>query len=81
MLQHNWFNIQNYCQADQFSYFNNHTDSLLQKVSILYKPAVVEKGAAINFHLSAREKRDIIEAFYSDVNADAVKKMKSLLKD
>ncbi len=80
MLQHNWFSLQNYFQADQFSYFNSNNDSLLKKITILYKPAKVEKGAALNFHLSAREKRDIIQSFYSDINADAVKKMKELLK-
>ena len=80
MLQHNWFALQSYFQADQFSYFNNSQDSLLRKVTILYKPEKIDKGAALNFHLSAREKRDIMLAFYSDVNAEAVKKMRSLLK-
>ena len=81
MLQHNWFKLQNYYQADQYSYFNNNNDSLLKKINILYKPAVVEKGAALNFHLSAREKRDIMQAFYSEVNAEAVQTMQRLLKD
>ena len=80
MLQHNWFTLQNYYQADQFSYFNSG-DSLINKISILYKPAQIEKGAAINFHLSAREKRDIKASFYNDINAAAVKKMQNLLRN
>ena len=80
MLQHNWFTLQNYYQADQFSYFNSG-DSLINKISILYKPAQIEKGAAINFHLSAREKRDIKASFYNDINAAAVKKMQDLLRN
>jgi hypothetical protein len=80
MLQHNWFALQNYFQADQYSYFNNNQDSLLKKISIVYKPASKDKGAALNFHLSAREKRDIMLSFYSDVNAEAVKTMRTLLK-
>ncbi len=80
MLQHNWFALQSYFQADQYSYFSNSQDSLLRKVTILYKPEKIDKGAALNFHLSAREKRDIMLSFYSDVNAEAVKTMRSLLK-
>jgi hypothetical protein len=80
MLQHNWFTLQNYYQADQFSYFNSG-DTLINKISILYKPAQIEKGAAINFHLSAREKRDIKASFYNDINAAAVKKMQNLLRN
>lgn len=80
MLQHNWFALQNYFQADQYSYFNNNQDILLKKISIVYKPASKDKGAALNFHLSAREKRDIMLSFYSDVNAEAVKTMRTLLK-
>ncbi|MBC7867760.1 MAG: patatin-like phospholipase family protein, partial [Gloeobacteraceae cyanobacterium ES-bin-316] len=80
MLQHNWFSLQNYFQADQFSYFNNNHDSLLKRISIVYKPARIEKGAALNFHLSAREKRDIMSSFYSDANAAAVNSMLALLK-
>ena len=80
MLQHNWFALQNYFQADQYSYFNNNQDSLLQKVNIVYKPARIDKGAALNFHLSAREKRDIMLSFHSDVNAEAVRTMRALLK-
>jgi len=54
---------------------------LIKKISILYKPAQIEKGAAINFHLSAREKRDIKASFYNDINAAAVKKMQNLLRN
>lgn len=81
MLQHNWFSLQNYYQSDQLSYFNRNNDSLLQKITIQYKPSTIEKGAALNFHLSAREKRDIMQSFNSDVNAAAIKKMQQLLKD
>ncbi|RYF89957.1 MAG: hypothetical protein EOO03_04790, partial [Chitinophagaceae bacterium] len=79
MLQHNWFALQNYFQADQFSYFNNNQDSLLKKISIVYKPASADKAAALNFHLSAREKRDIMASFNSEINAQAVNMMRSLL--
>ena len=80
MLQNNWFALQSYSQADQYSYFNNNQDSLLKKINIIYKPSSIDKGAALNFHLSAREKRDIMLSFYSPVNEEAVKQMRALLK-
>ena len=80
MLQHNWFNIQSYIQADAFNYFNRNNDSMLQKITLLYKPEKQEYGATLNFHLSAREKRDIIRSFNSEVNKEALKKLKGLLQ-
>lgn len=80
MLQHNWFSLQNYYQSDQFNYFQQGNDSLLKKITILYKPQQVEKGATLNFHLSAREKLSINESFYSEVNENAVAEMKKILQ-
>ena len=80
MLQHNWFNLQSYIQADALNYFNQNNDSLLQKITILYKPEKREYGATLNFHLSAREKRDIIQSFNSEVNKESLKKIKGLLR-
>jgi Patatin-like phospholipase len=80
MLQHNWFKIQNYNQTDQFSYLAN--DSLLKifKASLMYIPQKEEKGAALNFHLSAREKRDVIASFNNALNQTEVKKIAQYLK-
>lgn len=81
MLQHNWFNLQNYFMADQLNYFNNRLDTPLNRISIVYKSASKDKTAALNFHLSAREKRDINESFYSAVNKEAIGQIKKLLKN
>jgi hypothetical protein len=80
MLQHNWFKMQSYLQADALSYFTQNNDSMLQKVTIFYKPEKQEYGATLNFHLGAREKRDIIQSFYSVVNAAALKKIETIFK-
>ena len=79
MLQHNWFNLQSFYQADQFNYFTNK-DSLVRKIAILYKPEKVDKGATLNFHLSAREKRDIVSSFNNLVNSKALQEIQRLLK-
>lgn len=79
MLQHNWFKLQDYFQTDQFSYLQQQLDSKLVRVPIMYKPEKADKGAVLNFHLTAREKRDVKESFNAAVNRDAIRELTSLL--
>jgi hypothetical protein len=78
MLQHNWFKLQDFSMTDQYNYFKGE-DSLLQIVNIMYTPEKNEKAAALNFHLSAREKRDIFSSFNSKQNEAALQKIKAVL--
>jgi hypothetical protein len=71
MLQHNWFKLQDIFQTDQYNYYKRE-DSSIDRVMIMYMPEKSEKGAALNFHLSAREKRDILQSFNSPVNQPAL---------
>ncbi len=80
MLQHNWFKIQEYYQTDQFSYFKNAVPFIIYKSVIMYAPEKEEQTAALNFHLSAREKRDVVASFFNKSNQTEVKKIVSLLK-
>jgi Patatin-like phospholipase len=80
MLQHNWFKIQNYYQTDLFGYLANDSTLKISKVSLMYIPQKEEKGAALNFHLSAREKRDVVASFNNAVNQAEVKKIALYLK-
>lgn len=78
MLQHNWHKLQDYFQTDQFSYFNNGTVNV-HRISINYTPEKIEKTAALNFHLTAREKRDVKRSFHDPLNVSATKKVLSIL--
>ncbi len=80
MLQHNWFKLQDYFQSDQYSYFRQG-DSAIHRITVMYTPEKVEKGAALNFHLSAREKRDVLKSFNNKANQEALIKIKGLLKN
>ena len=80
MLQHNWYKLQDYFQTDQYS-FLQQSDSNIQRFTFMYKPEKPDKGAALNFHLSAREKRDVKESFGGAINQAAFKKIIELLKD
>ncbi len=80
MLQHNWFKIQNYYQTDQFAYLANDTALKIFKASLMYIPQKEDKGAALNFHLSVREKRDVVASFNNALNQTEVKKIATYLK-
>ncbi len=78
MLQNNWYKLQDFSQADQLSYFSNGGIAL-QNILFMYVPSQEDKGAALNFHLTAREKRDLTESFYNPFNQESLRKlMKSL---
>lgn len=80
MLQHNWYKLQDYSGTDQYSYLRSYFDSTLQRVSFMYAPETVEKGAALNFHLTAREKQGVKQSFNSLYNQASLKRIKDLLK-
>ena len=80
MLQHNWFKIQEYYQTDEFSYFKNAAPFIMYKSVIMYTPEKEEQTAALNFHLSGREKRDVVASFFNKSNQSEVKKIVVLLK-
>lgn len=80
MLQHNWFYLQYYNQADQFNYFDQGNELKIKKITIRYKPEKAQDAATLNFHLSAREQKDIIQSFYSPVNKVALDTLCALLK-
>jgi hypothetical protein len=80
MLQHNWYKLQDYSGTDQYSYMQSYFDSTLQRISFMYVPETVEKGAALNFHLTAREKKAVKESFKSTYNQASMLRIKDLLK-
>ena len=68
MLQHNWQKQQDYSETDQFSYLQDDSTLNLQRTIFMYQPQANDKGAALNFHLTATEKRDIKESFNNAFN-------------
>lgn len=80
MLQHNWQKMQDYSELDQLNYLSTGTRIPLKHITFMYVPQAEDKGAALNFHLTAREKRDVIESFNNAYNQASLKKMLELLK-
>lgn len=81
MLQYNWYKLQDYFQSDQLSYIIKRGDSNIVRIPLMYLPEKADKGAVLNFHLSAREKRDIKQSFNSAVNQQSIKKITALLNN
>lgn len=80
MMQHNWFKMQNYYYEDELAYFKNDTALKINKIILSYTAEKEEKTAALNFHLSTREKRDVIASYNNEANQKEVKKIEGLLK-
>jgi hypothetical protein len=79
-LQHNWYKLQDFSQTNQFSYLQDGFDSILTRINFIYVPKKEDKGAALNFHLTASEKKDVIASFDNSYNQAALKKVVALLK-
>ncbi|MBK7122927.1 MAG: patatin-like phospholipase family protein [Chitinophagaceae bacterium] len=80
MLQHNWYKLQDYSETDQYSYLQPDFGTALQRISFMYIPKADQKRAALNFHLTAREKRDVKESFNNEYNQASLRKIKALLQ-
>jgi hypothetical protein len=80
MLQHNWYKLQDYSETNQYSYLHHAMDSLLHKINFVYLPQNEDKGAALNFHLTAREKRDVMNSFNNPHNQQGLREVLQLVR-
>jgi hypothetical protein len=54
LLQHNWYKMMEYFQADMANYFVSNSGYPIQKLTFQYIPKKEENKAALNFHLLHR---------------------------
>lgn len=80
MLQHNWYKLQDYFQTQQYSYLKDPAFKNLHLLTYMYVPAKEEKTAALNFHLTAAEKKDVIASFNTNYNQHILKDMLQWVK-
>ncbi len=78
MLQTNWFRLQDYFQDDEITYANSFLDSL-HRVAFMYIPKKEESGATLNFHLTAREKKEVSASLHRQNNVEAFEQVKRIL--
>jgi hypothetical protein len=80
LLQHNWFKMMEYFQNDMLSYYSDHEGRNIQKIIFQYAGENEENKAALNFHLSKREEKDIVNSVHSVYNTESAKKLLELFK-
>lgn len=79
LLQHNWSKMMEYFQNDMYSYYATKSGYPIHKVIFQYTSEHAENKAALNFHLTRREKKDIASSLGAPVNQDAFRKVKQFL--
>jgi len=80
LLQHNWFKMMEYSQNDMLSYYTMNNGVKLYKVAFQYAADSTENKAALNFHLTRREEKDIINSVHSAANQRSFTWVQSMLK-
>lgn len=78
LLQHNWFKMMEFFQNDMLSYYTTHTGVPIHKISINYSADKEQIKAALNFHLTKREEKDIMRSINSIQNTEGFQKILSL---
>jgi hypothetical protein len=68
LLQFNWYKMQDYNQNDLMSLMGESMGDKFKRISFQYVPQKEDAGAALNFHLTKREKKNILEALGSENN-------------
>lgn len=71
LLQNNWYKMQFYNQNDLLSLSQSLLKGHLYKMTFQYIPKQEDAGAALNFHLTKREKHNIAESLYNEGNQKA----------
>jgi hypothetical protein len=79
LLQHNWYKMMEYAQSDMAAYFLSNTKLPIQRLSFQYVPTKEEDKAALNFHLTQREKKDIAVSLNSAGNTESFQHVSRLL--
>lgn len=78
-LQTNFYKVQDYMQESSISFAKNQVP--LQRFVFIYEPAPTRKAAALSFHLTEREKKDITEAVYNERNSSLLQQLVQLEKE
>jgi hypothetical protein len=79
LLQHNWSKMMEYFQNDMYTYYATSSGYPIHKVIFQYSSDKAENKAALNFHLTKREKHDIAHSLHSKGNTQSFEKTMQLL--
>lgn len=80
LLQHNWFKLQDYYQHDQLEYLSNNYGPNLKRICFQYIAGSKNKTASLSFHLTTREKIEVIESLKNPTNQAETEKLKKIMQ-
>jgi hypothetical protein len=76
MTQKNLFKLQHYYQEQQFGYLFEKDSNFCKKYTLQYQATNKQRSAPLSFHLTALEKQDVIQAYYSKNNQAVAEQIK-----
>ncbi|MEO6613042.1 MAG: hypothetical protein ABIT05_07255 [Chitinophagaceae bacterium] len=79
LLQHNWFKMMEYSQNDLLNYYTTNNGNRIYKIAFQYAADKEENKAALSFHLTRREEKDIISSIHSSGNQESFQQTLKLL--
>jgi hypothetical protein len=79
LLQNNWYKMQEYNQDDLLSLAQTGMGFSFHKLIFQYVPKSEDAGAALNFHLTTQEKRDIAGALDNEENKKTFREFAGLV--
>ncbi len=79
LLQHNWFKMMEYSQNDMLDYFTTVNGIGIHKIAFQYQSGSAENKAALNFHLTKREAKDIMHSIEAENNQKNFERLRVLL--
>jgi hypothetical protein len=79
LLQHNWFKMMEYFQDDMLTYYSGNGKNKIYKIAFQYAEDNEENKAALNFHLTLREEKDIMNSILFPSNQKSFMQVLDLL--
>jgi hypothetical protein len=79
LLQNNWYKMMEYIQNDELSYYTKNISFPVYKIGFQYTTDNEESKAALNFHLTQNEKKNISLALHSLANQKSFALVKEYL--
>lgn len=80
LLQNNWYKLQDYAQHDQLQYSSESYGPNFQRICFQYTASTKEAAATLSFHLTTREKIEIVNSLNNELNMGEMKKLRALMK-
>jgi hypothetical protein len=78
LLQHNWFKMMEFFQDDMLNYYSGDGKKI-HKIIFQYASDKEENKAALSFHLTRREEKDIMSSIYSPYNQENFNRLLKLI--